>query len=98
MAGREQVRTILQSIKPEDLLNIFTLYLDECQLKIAVKWQMRPDNVVEVSFSVRNKLIKAIGYTKNEALAGAARIFLEGLLDSEADVLQLKQCIKKSRC
>jgi len=96
MAGREQVRTILQGIQPKDLLEIFNLYLTECQLKIAVKWQQRTDRVVEVTFSVRNKLIKAIGSTKNEALAEAARTFLEGLLNNEADIVQLKQCIKKS--
>ena len=95
MTGREQVRTILQHVQSKDLLDIFNLYLEECQLKIAVKWHQRSDKVIEVSISARGKLIKSIGSTKNEALAEAARIFLEGLLGNEAEVLHLKQCIKK---
>lgn len=97
MAGREQVRTLLQNIQPKDLLDIFHYYLEDCKLKIAVKWHARPDKVVEVTFSVKNKLIKAMGATKNEALAEAARTFLEGLLGSESDIAQLKQCIKRSK-
>lgn len=65
MTGREQVRTILQSIQPKDLLDIFNLYLEERQLKIAVKWHVQLDKIVEVTFSANNKLIKAIGSTRS---------------------------------
>ena len=56
---------------------------------------MRPNNTVQVIFSVGDGPINTIGYTKDEVLAGDARILLLGLLDKEKEVPRLKQLIKK---
>jgi hypothetical protein len=96
--AREQVRTILHSLGSKDLLDIFKKYLTQSQLKVAVRYHKKSEKVIEVTFSTMNKLIKAVGGNKNEALAGAVKVFLEGILQDDTAVSSLKQCIRKSNC
>jgi hypothetical protein len=88
--AREQVRTILHSLGSKDLLGIFNKYLAQSQLKVAVRYHQKSDKVIEVTFSTMNKSIRAVGCSKNEALAGAVKVFLDGVLHDDTAVLLLK--------